>query len=350
MFTRCIRYIPQVALVLAVTTTLMTVTGAGLDHRPSLAPVTMGARVAATKTSVSDVVTITVGWGINAKQQVLRTTTGGQSWTVVSPAHPNATLLDTSFTSSHHAVVVGAAHHRGQWIVWATTNAGHTWHTTFLPMPKDGQSSGATVQVSWYSTQRGWLMLPVNMLNKPAQDRLYRTTNGGMTWQLMSGNLPYRDNAGVVFSSSEVGWLPLHTDSIGPNHPILATTVNGGTTWQAVTLPHPPLLAPRSPNPKEDYSPHPVGFPVFATSQLGALLTTYGALNPNGTLKPKYPVVYFTTDGGSHWQWIVLPVESETPANSPTPSTLSWQSTPHGWVLNVRAFTQKIIAQWSVSK
>jgi photosystem II stability/assembly factor-like uncharacterized protein len=331
-------------MMLAATTAGIMVTAA----RPvSHWPATTTPHLAKTKTAVHHItmVTATIGWGLSTMRQILRTTNGGQSWTIVSTAHPHAAFLATSFPSPEHAVMVGVAHDGRQWLVWTTANGGHTWHTAFLALPQGGQISDATVQSSWDSRERGWLVIPVNMPAKSGQDRLYRTTDGGATWHLINANLPYSDNAGVVFNQSQVGWLPLHTDSLR-NLKFLATTKNGGKTWQRIALPVPPLLAPHVSNLKEDYSPSPVGLPVFANPQLGAMLTTYGALNANGTQKPGYSVVYVTTDGGSHWQWTVLPPESQNATNSP--STVAWQSTPQGWILNVRTFTQKIIAQWDV--
>lgn len=336
--------ISHVAMLLAASTALILVTAARSAPPP---PATTTPHVLETKIAVHDVtmVTATVGWGLSTTRQVLRTTNGGQSWTIVSPAHSHTDLLATAFTSPRHAILVGATRDGRHWLVWATTNSGHTWDTTQLPVPPQGQISDATVQLSEYSTQREWLMIPVNMPAKPAQDRLYDTTDGGATWQLVNANLPYSDNAGIVFTQAQLGWLPLHTDSVR-NLKFLAKTTNGGKTWQRIAMPVPPLLAPHASNPKEDYSPRPIGFLVFATPQLGAMLTTYGALNANGTQKPGYSVVYFTTDGGSHWQWLVLPSDVQNATNSPT--TVSWQASPRGWVLNVRASTQKIIAQWSV--
>jgi photosystem II stability/assembly factor-like uncharacterized protein len=332
-------HIARVASILAATTALAMVTAA----RP-----TATTRLPETKATVHDVtmVTATMGWGLSATGQVLRTTNDGQSWTSVSAPHPHTNLLATAFTSPQQAVMVGAARDGRQWLTCATSNGGHTWYTTRLSVPQRGQISDATAEVSAYSAQREWLMIPVNMPAKPAQDRLYGTTDGGETWHLINANLPGSDNAGVVFSQSQVGWLPLNTNSVR-NLKFLANTTNGGRTWQTMVLSVPPLLAPHASNPKEDYSPNPVGLPVFATPQLGALLTTYGALNANGSQKPEYSVVYFTTDGGRHWQWTVLPTESQNAINPP--STVAWQSTPQGWVLNVRTVAQKIIAQWSIN-
>jgi len=337
-------HIAQLVMMLATATAGIMVTAA----RPvPPSPATTAAYMSTTRTAVDAVtmVTSTIGWGISTTRQVLRTTNGGQSWIIVSAAHPHAELLATSFTSPEQAVMVGVAQDGRQWLVWTTANGGRIWHTAFLALPKGGQISDATVQSNWDSQKRGWLMIPVNMPAKPGQDRLYRTSNGGATWQLVNANLPYSDNVGVVFSQAQVGWMPLNTDSLR-NLKFLAKTMNGGKTWQRIALPVPPLLAPNASNPKEDYSLNPLGLPVFATPQLGAILTTYGALEANGTQKPGYSVVYFTTDGGSYWQWTVLPTDSQNAPNPP--STVSWQSTPQGWILNVRTFTKKIIAQWDV--
>jgi hypothetical protein len=62
-----------------------------------------------------------------------------------------------------------------------------------------------------------------------------------------------------------------------------------------------------------------------------------------------YPVIYFTTNGGATWDWVVLPREtSPVPVPPDAPATVTWQSTKAGWVLKVRRSKGAVLAQWLV--
>ncbi|PSR22298.1 MAG: hypothetical protein C7B45_07255 [Sulfobacillus acidophilus] len=297
-----------------------------------------------------------VGWALSASNQVLRTTNGGKSWIIVSSAHNQITPIALSADTASRALLVGAPRQNQAAIVWATDNAGRHWQTERLPDAV--HATGATVD--WFSPIRAWMLvtLAFSTNQKPPpgypppgamgfENVLYRTTDAGNQWSLVpSATVPDQVNQ-MIFTTRSTGWMSLTTDAIGPSVPLLAKTVNGGQTWKPLVLPRPPLLAPHSAKPKIDYAPYAVSGPTFSTPNQGAFLTSYGALNANGTSKPTYSVVYYTTDGGNRWQWMLLP-PYQTTDQTGFPVKVVWQSTKTGWLLNVLDSAGTVVAQWPV--
>ncbi|MCL4521628.1 MAG: YCF48-related protein [Firmicutes bacterium] len=283
-------------------------------------------------------VTGKVGWGLSATQQVLHTTDSQKSWAVVSPAHPRVTPLTLTALTTTHAMLIGAPRNLNRSaVVWTTDNVGQHWQTTRLP----GAVSATGATTYWWSATYGWVFLALEYSNtqKPPpgypppdargiQAVLYRTVDGGARWTIVpSTTLPNEANVNdVAFTSVKTGWLLAMTE--GPGEPMLYRTQDGGADWSSVALSVPPALA----GPQAEAEP--LSRPVFATSQIGAVLTTIEG----------EPVVYTTTDGGYRWQWVLLPPSSATISAQ----YLNWHRSTDGWRLNVLDVQHHVIAQWVV--
>ena len=306
-------------------------------------------------------VTPRVGWAFDrSTRQVMRTTDGGQVWTPVGPPHPRVHIALLSFPSTTHAVVIGIPSHLRHvgWRVWTTTTAGRIWCTSFLPEPtphryrQEGLLGPAGAQtLTWLTPTDGSLVTTLQGGFASADgDLLYHTTDGGRTWRFVTA-LPGLDDQGVVFSSPSIGWM-----AWGGNYaraPVLDESTDGGITWHAVALPRPPLV-PAARNPRVGYNPQAVGLPRFATPQMGAVLTVYRGLSLNAQrILPDFFVVYVTTDGGRHWQWMVV-ARTPQPVNMlreafMTPTTLRWRRSGSTWLLVVLNRYRDVVAEWPVS-
>jgi hypothetical protein len=249
-------------------------------------------------------------------------------------------------------------------MVWATYDAGRRWQRN----PFTGALNTTGADVDWASARRVWVLVTLEFSNgqKPPpgypppnargyEHVLYRSTNGGLTWAIVPSKTVPAEAEAVVFTTPLTGWMTLSPGaSVSPNTPLLAATTTAGRTWHVVPLPQPGLLVAHAAHPHRDYAPQVVGPPVFATPRIGAVLSTYTSWDDKGTptgptVYFTYPVIYFTTNGGTTWDWVVLPQEtSRVPVPPDAPETLTWQSTKAGWVLNVRTSKGALLAQWLV--
>ena len=112
-------------------------------------------------------------------------------------------------------------------VLYRTNDAGRTWTT--MPV-----LSKWTTALSWsfIDADHGWILADPG---RGAPASLYRTVDGGWTWQdLGSPVAPADDVFGVQFSFLTTGWLA--TAGSSPN---AYRTGDFGTTWQRVALPAP---------------------------------------------------------------------------------------------------------------
>lgn len=102
-----------------------------------------------------------------------------------------------------------------------TTNGGADW-TTAVVIP------GAVTKLPFFVSPTTGYAIAVSPSSATVPDSIWKTTDGGVTWQGVYGTgAPGRYN-GLFFSDDNNGWV------VGDRAKILHTT-NGGTTWSVVT-------------------------------------------------------------------------------------------------------------------
>lgn len=115
-----------------------------------------------------------------------------------------------------------------------STNKGQTWHETWLPDPTGNHFANMPSGIEAY-----WMDVSVVDIDhatvveySPEGDRVvvFRTSDGGVTWQ--QGTLPgdYSGNARLVFVNAQVGFLVMYSSFPVMPSTILRTT-DGGATW-----------------------------------------------------------------------------------------------------------------------
>jgi photosystem II stability/assembly factor-like uncharacterized protein len=116
-------------------------------------------------------------------------------------------LSDVFFISPTIAYAVGIS-------CWKTTNGGYSW--TKL---SDFAASPAFLNIHFLNEQTGWVM---------RKEGLFKTTNGGLNWQLVNVGTGYNLNyaSAVFFVNSNHGLFSDDTK--------IASTINGGTNWSTV--------------------------------------------------------------------------------------------------------------------
>jgi hypothetical protein len=128
---------------------------------------------------------------------VIRTTNGGQTWTVVSSSIPGANDFYNLFAIDENKCIVGA----GDGAIWSTTNGGTNWILDTL----SGGSAIFINVVHMFDNNNGFAQ------GDPVLNvwRYYTTTDGGFHWTL-GANAP-------ASAGSEAGWNNSY-DAIDTGH------------------------------------------------------------------------------------------------------------------------------------
>jgi photosystem II stability/assembly factor-like uncharacterized protein len=145
------------------------------------------------------------GWATG--NAMLWTTDGGQHWTEANSE--KATNYDIEFGDLNNGLAVGIGG-----VVYRTTDGGRNWFHVLTPTGKNLKN------ISYASSQLAWAV---------GQDgEIIRTTDGGATWhRQLSGTDAFLD--GVSFVSPTEGW------AVGGD--VFIHTTNAGATWQRQTVP-----------------------------------------------------------------------------------------------------------------
>ncbi|MCU0452203.1 MAG: FG-GAP-like repeat-containing protein [Bacteroidetes bacterium] len=188
---------------------------------------------------------------IGSGNTIRRTVDYGQSW--YQPATPYPTTgpswLDLSFLNDLEGLVAGAN------IVMRTTDAGDSW-TSLAPIP--GQSVRAIQMVS-----------PTKYVTGNTSGSVSISADAGLTWQTRSVGTTGRKEA-IVFFNDMVGVVG------SPAENTIYRTVDGGFSWNPITLPLPATTGIRR-------------GAIHRSSGVGYLVSLEGT-------------VFVSTDQGATWQ------------------------------------------------
>lgn len=234
----------------------------------------------------------TTGWASTTTHRILRTSDGGNHWQDVTPAYPAGTLTEIppAFASLNGSVAWVAVSGKQQpnytipSVVFRTSNGGHTWQETTLPSGSLGVS-----QVQFVNAQDGWVLADFGGGAAGSQGvNLFRSTDGGHTWRLVAsapGSIPFNGiKSGMSWASATTGFL---TGTIATNTVYLYRTQDAGVSWQMQAL--------SSSFPIQATEP-----PVFFSATEGLLPVTVYAL------KGSVISLYVTHDGGISWSYTTM--------------------------------------------
>ncbi len=163
-------------------------------------------------------ISATTGWALlstsnpsdNSAVQLGRTTDGGRTWTLVTPPAPRAALdggiVVLRAIDARRAWLVAASPDNagGMTVVFRTVDAGRSWQRS-APINAN-QPVGIDIV-----GQRAWLLESLGAAMGSNPVRVYRTTDGGLSWSLLAQSQASRTRPPPVARES----LPLSCDKVG---------------------------------------------------------------------------------------------------------------------------------------
>jgi len=240
------------------------------------------------------------GWGSawtldRSSGGIWRTGDGGLTWRHVTPQALDPTAIETTFfLDARHAWLVASGRSSGTG-VWLTEDGGGSW-TQAAPLQF---TSAAPGWLDFSDAQHGWLMANLGASAGSMAVGIYRTTDGGHTWENVSmtsgdpaqstgDSLPYACNkTGLAFANATTGWATGHCTTGGA---FFYVTHDGGATWQSQPL-RPPAGSPAALFDDCDCETTP---PIFASGQNGVAPVKIFTTGHEA-------VLYVTQDGGQTW-------------------------------------------------
>lgn len=184
-------------------------------------------------------------------RQILRSDDGGNSWQRVTPSLPgNLEIRTTDFLNDDDAWLVVTA--PGEPLprvapLWATTDGGEAWDRVGV-LPLACYSAAGDIDaipaVQFVDANDGWCGL--NTPGGAAATNLYRTRDGGRSWQDLDGPISLtavkdRTTGPVAgrFNTPASGWASAACPG-QPASDCLYRSDDGGVSWKRVMLPAPP--------------------------------------------------------------------------------------------------------------
>jgi len=267
--------------------------------------------------------TTSTGWAQQklSDDVVLHTTEGVERWSVATPPlPPGQNIVAAAYVSADDARVLSAGGLSSNYDAtpvtmtftsWATDDGGALWVRggSFSVKQDPGLSWGS--DLDYVSPADGWFSANEDDTDVTPGTTLFRTLDGGASWQVVARLLPSPNPADlggcfveptVAFISPATGWL-----TGGCEAAEFEVTHDGGATWTAQAIPglDTPYLG--------------LADPIFISSQEGVMVGT-----PTGGGGPVR--VYVTSDGG--WSW------TEHFAPGEWPHAVDFISADDGWLLS----------------
>jgi photosystem II stability/assembly factor-like uncharacterized protein len=229
------------------------------------------------------------GWGLS-QDGVFYTTDGGQHWKDVTPKNGwlAQSIAKGFFLNANTAWLIQpyqSDFNRGN--LYHTHDGGRTWQASQVPFGPD--------PMQFLNASDGWVMADRGAAAGSMAVDIYKTTNGGSSWdkvqsagphtQNTPGALPFGgDKSGMAFRDMKNGWIGGSQPIIG--HSYLYRTTDGGKTWEFQDLSIPAAYSSTS---VLDFAPK------FFNSKDGVLPVSLETQTQN--------IDFFVThDGGQTWQ------------------------------------------------
>ncbi|MHC4571635.1 MAG: LamG-like jellyroll fold domain-containing protein, partial [Planctomycetota bacterium] len=224
---------------------------------------------------------------------VFKSTDGGDTWPMLERiVEPSEHIMDILLKPGEPQTIYAQTHR-----LYKSTNGGVSWHLTenFGGVRCSAISPGVLLAGRW-------------------DGRVYRSTNDGASWTNITGNLPgvpFADIADIAIGASNEYWAGTADGSDGR----LYHTTNGGAYWSEISIDKPPDTDIRS---------------IFVDPEDSD--TVYVGLGDvhNEWFHPYEKYLFKTTNGGTTWSELYLP-HPHGPRVGPSISILGKDIT-NGWL------------------
>lgn len=170
------------------------------------------------------------GWAVNSDGRVLRTTDGGDSWTVQAEL-PDTYLRCIGFAGADRGWIGAITPQRR---LFRTTDGGTSWQlVNNLPAGAPPSICGISVVDAMTVYASG-----TNFPNRPCA--IVKTTDGGATWTAIDMSAHAAILVDILFVSPTEGWVVGGRDDVGRTtpqrrrndvKPVILHTTDGGATW-----------------------------------------------------------------------------------------------------------------------
>lgn len=279
-----------------------------------------------------------VGWA--AGEGLIRTADGGRTWTHVLPlSQRNAwTALDAD-----RAWAASQSSDEKHILVHRTTTGGKDRETAQIPLP-DSLVGASPVSSSFADATHGWLMVEPMRTSHSHPGYLFATADGGKNWSLVASTadtLPVGGAIRLEPGRPEEGWLSGNQVSTVPAD--LYRTTDGGRTWEKQKLELPPnRLEPG----QIDY-----GLPMFGPDGTSGLLAATW-VPESGHVAAYATLLFRTTDGGATWQHLRSYLPLAVIGAHDATKLWAWQGTPRdtGSTVPVTGSWEIQAAPWTTGK
>ena len=191
-------------------------------------------------------------------QVIFKTTNGGQSWSVISPdlstqdpAHivPSGGIVGDNLGQFYGEVVFAIAPSKIQkGLIWAGTNDGQVWYTqdgahwnnvtkNISGLPPLGTVT--SIAPSAFDARTAYISVDYHLIDN-REPYIYKTTDLGKTWKLITGNLPKHALSYVRTIAEDPNCAGLLFAGTGND---LFYSLDDGSHWTALDtgLPHAPV-------------------------------------------------------------------------------------------------------------
>jgi len=215
------------------------------------------------------------GW-VGGANRVWATTDSGHTW---SPAF-SGRMLAIAFSGPRGwmAVRENQQHHVRNLV---STDAGLSWQQCGKDWNPRVVAPGPWDVVSFVEGGRGWLIVARYDADERSGRRgVATTTDGGCTWKVIWWNREGDNLATIQFVDSRHGWLA------SSGYDRLLETSDGGVHWKTVASPYREIAGEFS----------------YDSVYMTAAGHGWALGNPGGLLPDTESGIFFTADGGIHWQ------------------------------------------------